>query len=358
MIESSAGSRAGAVVEQPLAIVSAEEGTTEWDAFVEASVEASFCHHGGWRNVMSRALGHECLYRAAVDPDGRWQGILPLVRVRSRIFGHYLVSMPFLNYGGPLGADAAQLVLGRHALNEARRSGADLLELRSRGQPAPGDFAVAQRKVTVLLDLPDSEEALWRDVFRSKLRSQIRRAERSASIWRCGAEQVAPFYEVFARHMRDLGTPVLPRAWFEAIANELSDVAVFGVVYHGDTPVAAGCGFQWRYEFEMTWAASLREYSREAPNMLLYWSFMKEMIGRGVATFNFGRCTPGGGTHRFKLQWGGRDEPLPWTQWSPSGVQATPSPESRKYRVAGAVWQRIPVPVTTRLGPHLARYIP
>src|SRR5690606_39786963 len=66
-------------------------------------------------------------------------------------------------------------------------------------------------------------------------------------------------------------------------------------------------------------SSSLREYNWKAPNMLLYWSFREELSRRGVGVFNCGRCTPGGGTHRFKLQWGGRDEPLCWGQWSARG---------------------------------------
>ena len=92
--------------------------------------------------------------------------------------------------------------------------------------------------------------------------------------------------------------------------------------------------------------------------MLLYWSLMEESIRRRLKTFNFGRCTPGGGTHRFKLQWGGRDEPLPWSVWSPGGAVATPSPESRKYRAAIAAWQRLPLPVANLVGPLLSRSIP
>src|SRR2546427_12313808 len=63
----------------------------------------------------------------------------------------------------------------------------------------------------------------------------------------------------------------------------------------------------WRDEFELTWVSSLREHDSKMPNMLLYWSFMEQMIARGVRVFNFGRCTPGGGTHQFKHQWGGVD---------------------------------------------------
>ncbi len=95
-----------------------------------------------------------------------------------------------------------------------------------------------------------------------------------------------------------------------------------------------------------------------APNMLLYWAFIETMISRGVRFFNFGRCTPNEGTHRFKRQWGGRDVPLPWAQWTPREVTATPSPDRPLFRAATAVWRRLPLPVTNRVGPILARRLP
>jgi hypothetical protein len=122
--------------------------------------------------------------------------------------------------------------------------------------------------------------------------------------------------------------------------------------------VAGGCGFLWRDRFELTWASALREHQRAAPNMLLYWAFMREMIRRGVRVFDFGRCTPGGGTHRFKQQWGGRDQPLPWLQWSPRAVAAPPTPDRPLYRFAGAVWRRLPLAATNAAGPVLSRLIP
>ena len=108
----------------------------------------------------------------------------------------------------------------------------------------------------------------------------------------------------------------------------------------------------------MTWASSLREFNQLAPNMLLYWSFMSRMIELGATTFNFGRCTVGGGTHKFKTQWGGTDATLPWAQWSPTAVKTTPNPDRTPYRLAAAVWRHLPLPVTNRVGPVLARVIP
>ena len=108
----------------------------------------------------------------------------------------------------------------------------------------------------------------------------------------------------------------------------------------------------------MTWASALREFNRSAPNMMLYWCFMEAMIARGVRVFNFGRCTPDGGTHRFKKQWQGRDIPLCWMQWTRKPAVDTGAEPSGALRVASAAWQRLPLPIANRLGPMVARRLP
>ena len=330
----------------------------DWDDLIARSSLANFCHLAGWREVMEETLGHEYVALAAREPGGELVAGLPLVAVRSRLFGSYLVSMPFLNYGGPIGSPEGCRALIDDAASLARERGVDLLELRAREsfeQPHP----VNERKVTVLLDLPDDPDVLFKDQFRSKLRSQIRRPMKEGMEVRFGHDQIGPFYRIFAENMRDLGTPVLPRALFDRIARVFGEVAVFGVVYAGDEPVAGGAGFQWGDEFELTWASSLRAWNRQAPNMLLYWGLMERAIEEGVGVFNFGRCTPGGGTHRFKAQWGGEDQVLPWIQVTPSGEPAaTPNPDQGKYKVATQVWSKLPLGVTKAVGPWLARRIP
>ncbi|HKG95749.1 MAG TPA: GNAT family N-acetyltransferase, partial [Gemmatimonadaceae bacterium] len=264
--------------------------------------------------------------------------------------------------GSPsLGTPAARAALAAWAAEEAKRSRLKLLELRTREGDAEaaagGSLGVSERKVTVLLDMAGTPELLFKQ-FPSKLRSQIRRPQKEGMELRVGAEQVGAFYEVFARNMRDLGTPVLPRAMFERIARVFGERALFAVVYHEGVPVAGGCGFVWADEFEITWASSLREHNAKSPNMLLYWGLMEHLVGRGARVFNFGRCTPGGPTHKFKLQWGGRDVPLPWLQWSPNTVSATPNPDAGAFGLAVRAWQRLPMPVANAVGPFLARQIP
>ncbi|NOT07114.1 MAG: FemAB family PEP-CTERM system-associated protein [Gemmatimonadales bacterium] len=335
------------------------EGTaSEWDAFAARYRGYTHFHRYAWKSVIEETFGHQCLYLSVRDGSGALAGVLPLVRVKSLLFGHYLVSLPFVNYGGPLGEPDAVRDLVASAVEEAARSGAKLLELRSRVE-LPVDLAVSHRKITVVLDLPSDADALFKS-FTSKLRSQVRRPMKDGVTMRFGADQVGPFFDVFSRHMRDLGTPTLPHRFFEAIARAFPTDATFGCAWHDGRPVACGAGFSWGTEFEMTWASSLVEFNKLSPNMLVYWEFMQRVVAQGGGVFNFGRCTPDSGTHRFKRQWGSRDEPLWWYQRTAQGVgeAATPSPDQGKYRWGPRLWKHLPLAASRWLGPRIVRLIP
>jgi len=328
----------------------------EWNAFVGQCQGASHAHRLEWLQVIGEVFGHETIPLVTRDQSGALTGILPLVRLRTALFGHYLVSVPFLNYGGPLGSPDAVQALAAEAVRLGRSASARLTELRSLVEQ-PVDLPVSHRKITVVLDLPSSADALLQGLP-AKVRSQVRRPQKEGVTVRFGLDQVAPFYRVFARHMRDLGTPVLPRRFFQAMADRFGDDAWFGVAWLGEEPVAGGAGVRWLGESEIIWASSLRAHGRIAPNMLLYWAAIERAIAEGCTRFNFGRCSPGSGTHRFKQQWGGRDVPLWWYYDSPRGAVATPSPDGGGFGLAVKVWQRLPVPVATALGPFIVRGIP
>ena len=125
----------------------------EWDGFVRSRPEWTPFHLWGWKGVMERVFGHECAYLAAWGPEGNLAGVLPLVRMKSVLFGHFVMSMPFLNYGGPLGETGAVRALVSYATSAARESGANLLELRNRYEAAI-DLPVSHRKITVATTCP------------------------------------------------------------------------------------------------------------------------------------------------------------------------------------------------------------
>ena len=328
----------------------------EWDAFVRRARHGTFSHLAGWHEIVRDCFGHEIVRAEARCSDGQLLGVLPLVRVRSFLFGDYLISMPFLSYGGPIGSPAAQTTLTSWANSLADELGVDLLELRARHH-IDSNLSGSDRKITSILALPDSESDLD-GVIPPSRRRQIRRARNEGMQVGFGIGHLEAFYDVFARNMRDLGTPVLPRRFFEDVCRRLEKFVRVGVVFWRDIPVAAGCGFAWRDEFELTWVSSLSQYRGKYPNMLLYRSFMEKAVEEKISHFNFGRSTPGGSTHKFKRQWAATDVALPWLHGSVRGRDAPPSPEAPLYRLATRIWGRVPLPVANRLGPMLSRYLP
>jgi FemAB-related protein (PEP-CTERM system-associated) len=314
-------------------------------------------HLHGWRSVVQDVFGHDCPYLGTRGPNGDLRGVLPLVEVSSRLFGRYLVSMPFLNYGGPLGDPEAVASLALEAAELAEKRGVDLLELRSPVRLSL-DLPVSHRKITVRLELPEGDpEVLWKSL-RAKVRSQVRRPMKAGVEVRFGPDQMISFYRVFARHMRDLGTPVMPLGLFARARKEFSQSMWFGCAYLDSQAIAGGCGFRWGGRFELVWAAALREFNRVAPNMLLYWRFMERCIEDGASVFDFGRCTPDSGTHKFKAQWGGRDEQLWWYQHGAAEDAGTPSPDSGLYSIGAKMWTRLPLGVANLLGPRIVKYLP
>lgn len=328
----------------------------EWDGFVRRQAGWTPFHLYAWRHVVARAFGHETPWLAARDASGL-VGVLPLVLVKSPVFGRFLVSMPWVNYGGPLGSAEAVQALAEEAVRLGRLERVKLTELRSRGEQPSILLPASHRKVTVVLDIPPGDAPALFKSFEAKLRSQVRRPQKEGITVQWGYGELEGFYQVFARHMRDLGTPVLPRRFFEALQEAFGDDVWVATARANGVPVAAGFGFRWEREFEMTWASSLYAWNRLSPNMLLYWAFLERACNEGLTLFNFGRCSPGAGTHRFKKQWGSRDETLWWYQ-DAAGAAHTPSPDDSAYAWGPRIWRKLPLKVANLLGPPVVSGIP
>jgi len=159
--------------------------------------------------------------------------------------------------------------------------------------------------------------------------------------------------------MRDLGTPVYARAFFAEVLAAFPETARVFLVDAGDVTVAGAITLSFRDTIENPWASSLREYRVLAPNTLMYWRMIEHAIATGHKTFDFGRSTPNEGTYNFKAQWGAEPTPLHWEYvLEPGRTLPNLSPSNPKYRAAIAVWTRLPLAVTNRLGPHIVRSIP
>jgi FemAB-related protein (PEP-CTERM system-associated) len=291
--------------------------------------------------------------------DGAVAGILPLVYFRSRLFGRFLVSLPFLNYGGVLASDGlAGDTLIAEAHRVAQRFGASHIELRHTGRQFTG-LPYRAHKLKLTRPLSSTPDALWSDVDR-KVRNQVRKAQKDGLTAHTGHSELIPeFYAVFSRNMRDLGTPVYPKSLFLETARLFSQELQVYVVRWGRAPVAAAIALRFKDVVIVPWASSLREYRQHCPNMLLYWTMLENASQQGVKTFDFGRSTRGAGTHQFKLQWGATATPLHWEYLLLTRTEVPDhAPTNAKFASAVAVWQRLPLWVTKAIGPAIVRHIP
>jgi serine/alanine adding enzyme len=329
------------------------------DRFISNNDMSSIYHDYRWITVIKKSFGHKCFYLVSEDSNGHIGGTLPLVHLNSMLFGNFLVSMPYFNYGGVCAENLpARNLLIDEAIRTAKGLGASHIEFRQ-AFPLGNGFPVKTSKVSMRLELPTSEKDLWAS-FPSKLRSQIRKPQKEGMTVRISQyDELDNFYGIFSINMRDLGTPVYPKHFFRNILDHFPENSWICTVSTGTTPVASGFLLGFKGNLEIPWASSIREYNRLGPNMLLYWSCLEFACNRGFRVFDFGRSTVGESTYRFKEQWGAIQHPMFWHYWMAKGESIPEiNPRNPKYRFAIGMWKKLPVPITRIFGPRIVRNIP
>lgn len=326
---------------------------SRWDAFVSGSPQASFFHRAAWRDILEGVLGHRCYYLYA-EARGAIAGVLPLAEVRSRLFGHALISTPFCVYGGVAARDAGvEARLVEAAAKLAGELQVDYLELRNREAMAGGwpvkDLYVSFRKV-----LDPDEEANFQAIPR-KQRAMVRKGI-EAGLTAEPDESVDTFFRVYAESVRNLGTPVLSRRYYARVKAAFGKDCEITVVRDHGEPVAAAMSFYFRDEVHPYYGGSIARGRGLKANDFMYWAVMRRAIERGARLFDYGRSKRDTGSYHFKKHWGFEPEPLPYA-YHLVRARTIPnvSPTNPKYRLFIKAWQHLPLAVSCAIGPWLAR---
>ena len=325
-----------------------------WDTFVERCPEATFFHRTGWREVIESVFRHRTFYLLA-ERDTVIVGVLPLAEVKSLLFGHALVSLPFCVYGGVAVTDPAAVP----ALHGAARAlagelGVDHLELRNRTPREPDwprqDLYVTFRKEILsdaeanMLAIPRKQRAMVRKGTKQGLRSEV-----DGSVDR--------FFALYADNVHRHGTPPLPKRYFEALKRVFgSDVEVLTVLDAAGAPASSVLTFHFRDEVLPYYAGDAVAARELAANDFKYWELMRRACERGCRIFDYGRSKRDTGSFDFKRNWGFDPEPLHYEYVLFKGdsiPQANPS--NPKYKALIAVWRRLPIGVANAIGPHIVR---
>lgn len=326
-----------------------------WDAFVNDCDDASFFHRIGWRRVISEAFRHPCHYWIA-QRDDKIVGVLPLVRVKSLLFGDNLVSMPFGVYGGVATADEeARQALQTKACELAEQFGVGALELRHRQQRNP-DWPTKHLYFTFRREISADHDENLKAIPR-KQRAVVRKGIKAGLQGRVES-QVDTLYDIYAESVRNLGTPVFPRRYFRLLKEEFGDDCEILVVSHDGEDLAAVMSFYFRNEVLPFYGGSRPIARRLKGNDFMYWDLMCRAADRGVRLFDYGRSKEGTGAFSFKKNWGFEPEPL-FYEYHLVKDTAVPevNPSNPKYKYFIEAWKRLPLGVANLVGPRLSPYL-
>jgi serine/alanine adding enzyme len=334
-----------------------QEQESKWDEYAQDN-KASIYHDTRWIHLIKKVFGHDSFHIIALN-SGNVVGILPLVQLKSLLFGNFMVSMPYFNYGGVI-ADSDEIT--HQILNFANGLSNQLacshIELRFDSQQQL-ELPVRTDKVTMLLDLPDNADALWQAIG-TKRRAQVKRPIREGVEFITGGlELLEEFYDVFSKNMRDLGTPVYGKNFFKEILKTFPNNTHIAVVRLNGKAVGTSFLIGNAGILEIPWASTLRKYNRLGINMFMYWNILKFAIDKQFKFFDFGRSSKDAGTLKFKKQWGALEQQLYW-YYDMDKQAPLPglNPNNKKYQSAIAVWKKMPLFLTKIIGPGIVKNLP
>ena len=326
---------------------------SRWDEFVAGCGEATFFHRAGWKTVIERAFGHPTCFLYA-EADGRIEGVLPLAEVRSRLFGHTLVALPFCVYGGIAAAtERARVALDSAAQSLAQKLRVDHLEYRALAPTHP-EWAHQDLYVTFRKDIdPEVERNLT--AIPRKQRAMVRKGIKAGLVSEID-DGIERFFAAYAASVHRLGTPVFSRRYFEILREVFDRDCEVLTVTLGGRAVAGVLSFYFRDEVLPYYGGGTDEAREVAGNDFMYWELMRRACERGVRVFDYGRSKRGTGSFDFKKNWGFEAQPLGYEYLLVNGKRVPDiNPLNPKYSLFIKLWQRLPLRLANLIGPHIVK---
>ena len=336
-----------------------EQSRPLWDSYVQKHPDHSPYHMFAWPQAVNKAYKHPVKHFAAII-DNNIVGVLPVVLFSIPLLGSSICSLPYCDIGGCL-ADTKEIKLSLETKAAELKSsiGAKSTEYRERGIEPKDDSDLNNKKVSMLLSLPDDADTLMSG-FKSKLRSQIRKAEKNGLEYELGLQPklIDEFYQILSKNMLRLGSPVHSKKFYHSICQEYDQNCIISIVRKQEKAIGGGLILFSKDKVCIPWASTLVEYNNLSPNMLLYWSLLKYSTEHGCRKFDFGRSTYNEGTFKFKQQWGALPVPLNWRTDNQTESKTSKNTKTGGVRrLVESTWRKMPLPLANFIGPQIRKYI-
>jgi FemAB-related protein (PEP-CTERM system-associated) len=333
--------------------IAADADAPAWSRYVLAHPSGTVFHHWAWRAILSDTFAHRPHYliaRRGTDVVG----VLPLAQVRTLLFGHSLVSLPFCSWAGPLVSDAAAArALDAHAVGLAESLGVSNMAYRQIG-PSERGWPSQDLYVMFAKTIDADHEANMAAIPR-KQRAMVRKGIKHGLVGTLAS--VDAFHDLYADNVHRHGTPGVPKRFFARIQEAFGDDCDMLIVRSAEgAPLSGVLNLYWRDEVFPFYAGDRPEARALAANDFKYWEVMRRGADRGCRRFNYGRSKRGTGSFDFKTNWGFEPTPLTYDYWlREGGVVPENNPLNPKFRLMIETWRRLPRALVDAIGPRVVR---
>lgn len=343
----------------------AEKAPPGWDGYVRAHADGTPFHTTAWAESVHRGLGWRPLYSWA-ERGGEIAGVLSSNVVSSALFGRRISSSPQAACGGPLASDpeAAHALVGA-VVARAEELGVGYAEFRCATEDAaracgppcdsPNDprWIGSDLHVTFGGPIAADDDGILKAIPK-KTRADCRKAD-ELLVAEESPSCFDAFHALFRENQHELGTPVLPRGFLEAVAARPELGPRILVVRHEGRPVAACLSLSWKDRILPYWAGAASDALALRPNHGLYLNVLRFARRSGYSWYDFGRSKRDSGSYDFKKRWGFEETPLRYrTRLVRMTERPELSPANPRYARRIEMWKRLPRWAANAVGPLLS----
>jgi FemAB-related protein (PEP-CTERM system-associated) len=331
----------------------------DWDAYVKSHEQGSFFHLSGWKKVIEQSFNHACYFLYA-EIEGEICGVLPLVEVKSKLFGHALISTPFCVYGGAI-ANSPEIVrsLEQEACQLAEKLAVDYLELRYQ-EKQESSLLLKQAHSTFGCDLAADNEAILASI-KKKQRAVIRHSLKNELDYSAlsGKANLHDFYQLLSTSYRNLGTPIFSKNYFNNLVDVFSEDIDIAVIKDKNGLLSSTVMNFYYNEQVLPYYGGGNDSARGLKSAdFMYYQVMCSATEKGYRWYDFGRSKNDSGPYKYKKNWGMEPKSL-YYYYHLVKADELPnlSPNNPKYKLFIQLWQKLPLKTSQFIGPFLSKYL-
>ena len=301
-----------------------------WAQIVQKKEKSSVFHTVGWLSALHKTYGYEPIAYTSTPPQAPLTDGVVVCRVKSRITGRRLVSLPFSDHCEPLVDHPAELTsLLAPAQRELREGKIKYIDIRPLSSSFSDAADGAESYFLHLLDLRPTLDELYKRLHGDSIRRKIQRAEREKLTLEAGSSEqmLADFYKLHVITRQRQQVPSHPLKWFRNVLACLGADAQIRIARKDGSAIASIFTLTHKQKMVYKYGCSDAHSHNLGGMQFLFWHLIRHSKEHGFVELDFGRseCT-NTGLVTFKDRWGTKRQLITYLRYPPRRAGAGQDP--------------------------------